>query len=709
VIDEELRAGSGETLFVFPGAGGAARELAGLARVLSGDPRVIALVPLPAPDDTGALTTVEAMATTAVALIRSHQPRGPYRLLGYSLGGIVALEAGQRLREDGEVVSFLGLVDALYDRRYWPGTLFIRASARRSAVHVRGLFGKPPAHAWHELRERGGRLGVRLLGRFNDQGIDDNPPGLTVQQANLVVMSRWRPRVFEGRIVFFTADDTDFGCDLADVWRPWLPGMQVRRIPGKHLDLVHDPGGMDRLAKTVDEALAASTTPRLHTLVATTFRWSCAARLAVELSAAGCKVEAVAPRGSALHKIAAVEGSYALGLIDAAGSLRRAIESSSADLIIPFDDRTRRALHRVYADADPTTEAGARLRGRLERSLGPPDLYPRLYSRVAIMDIAAECGLRCPPTAAVRSAADVTEWLVRHPGPAVLKTDGSWGGRETRVIRTEADVRKAWRQLSRPPAIARCVKRALLERDPWPLRARLTGYRPRLSVQSYVEGAPGNAAVACLDGELLGAVQAEVVQSNGPTGPSTVLRIVEHPEMLEAARAIVDRLQMSGLAGLDFILENGTGRAHLIEVNPRATPTSHLISAEGIDLLASLRSALGYAGPAPRTGRYPDGRVALFPQEMERDPRSVLVDDAYHDVPWHAPDLLELALCDVRSSRSSAMRARLGGLAGTPPASSPLTPLMGRRDPSSNDLLDRGQLAAELATAPANGRPPAAG
>ncbi len=502
--------------------------------------------------------------------------------------------------------------------------------------------------------------------------------------------------------MLFTSDSTEFGCDLADLWRPWLPGMQVRRIPGNHLELVQDPDGTDRLAQAVDEALAASRSPRLRTLVATTFRWSGAARLAVELHASGCVVQAVAPRGSALHKIAAVDRSYALGLIDAAGSLRRAIESSCADLVIPFDDRTRRAMHRIHSDADPTTDAGARLRGCLERSLGPPELYPCLYSRVGIMEIAAECGIRCPPTAAVRSAADITQWLVRNPGPAVVKTDGSWGGREIRVIRAETEVRKAWRQLSRPPGIARCVKRALLERDPWPLRARLTGCRPRLSIQSYVDGEPGNAAVACLDGDMLGAVQAAVVRSNGPTGPSTVLRVVEHPEMLAAARTMVDRLQMSGLVGLDFILENGTGRAHLIELNPRATPTSHLVSAEGIDLLASLRSVLGYAGPPPRTAPYHDGRVALFPQEMQRDPTSVMLSEAYHDVPWHAPDLVEHALADLRSPGSSDMRDRLAGLAGSPPVSSPRAPLARRRrwngtkppadwspHPSSNDLLGR--------------------
>ena len=150
--------------------------------------------------------------------------------------------------------------------------------------------------------------------------------------------------------------------------------------------------------------------------------------------------------------------------------------------------------------------------------------------------------------------------------------------------------------------------------------------------------------------------------------------------MLAAARTMVQRLRMSGLVGLDFVLEYGTGRAHLIEVNPRATPTSHLVSADGIDLLVSLRSALGYAGPPPRTAPYRDGCVALFPGEMERDPTSRMLRDAYHDVPWQAPDLVAHVLADLRSPGSSDLDDLLAGLVGNPTGD-------GSLDASPNDPL----------------------
>jgi biotin carboxylase len=154
-----------------------------------------------------------------------------------------------------------------------------------------------------------------------------------------------------------------------------------------------------------------------------------------------------------------------------------------------------------------------------------------------------------------------------------------------------------------------------------------------------VEGRPANVAAACLDGKLLGAVQAEVIRSNGAFGPSTVIRVIDHPEMLAAATQLVAKLRLTGLCGLDFVLDEKTGRAELIELNPRATPTAHLLSVDGVDLLTSLRLALGRPGPPARTCTYPDGLVALFPLEMQRDPTSPFLTTAFHDVPVERTDL----------------------------------------------------------------------
>src|SRR5690606_1033155 len=55
--------------------------------------------------------TIEEMASAYLAAIREIQPSGPYRLLGWSLGGCIAHAIACRLETEGEVVSELVLLD----------------------------------------------------------------------------------------------------------------------------------------------------------------------------------------------------------------------------------------------------------------------------------------------------------------------------------------------------------------------------------------------------------------------------------------------------------------------------------------------------------------------------------------------------------------------------------------------------------------------
>lgn len=57
--------------------------------------------------------SVQELAREYVMLVQRAQPRGPYRLLGYSFAGSVAYEVAQQLRAKGEEVRFLALLDAV--------------------------------------------------------------------------------------------------------------------------------------------------------------------------------------------------------------------------------------------------------------------------------------------------------------------------------------------------------------------------------------------------------------------------------------------------------------------------------------------------------------------------------------------------------------------------------------------------------------------
>ena len=56
--------------------------------------------------------TVAEIAAEYVQLIRQVQPSGPYQLLGWCVGGVMAVEIARQLRQQQQAVSFLCLIDA---------------------------------------------------------------------------------------------------------------------------------------------------------------------------------------------------------------------------------------------------------------------------------------------------------------------------------------------------------------------------------------------------------------------------------------------------------------------------------------------------------------------------------------------------------------------------------------------------------------------
>jgi non-ribosomal peptide synthase protein (TIGR01720 family) len=95
------------------------------------------------------------MADAYLAALLKQQPQGPYRLVGWSLGGSLALELAARLEARGEEVAFLGLLDC-----YVPGTEIAGDDARHPQAraklveHLQLLAPELPARAWDGLFEQ---------------------------------------------------------------------------------------------------------------------------------------------------------------------------------------------------------------------------------------------------------------------------------------------------------------------------------------------------------------------------------------------------------------------------------------------------------------------------------------------------------------------------------------------------------------------------
>lgn len=376
-------------------------------------------------------------------------------------------------------------------------------------------------------------------------------------------------------------------------------------------------------------------------LLTATLRWPIAARLAIAFANMGCRVEAICPRRHPVVKTREIHKIYPYTMLNPLVSLRAAIKSAAPDLIIPCDDNAAAHLHQLYVLACKAGPSENALRVLIARSLGTPEACVLATARGQLMALAVEEGVRVPETCVIATPGELNSWLAQHGFPAVLKIDCTWGGQGVSIVRSYAEAQCVFGRMTSRPAILNAITRMLLERDPAFFLNALKEARRTITIQVFISGIPANRAVACWQGQVLAGTSVEAIRTQHPTGPATVVRVIENPEMSEAVNRLVRRLGVSGLWGIDFVLEASTGSAYLIEINPRATPICHLPLGLGRNLPAALYAQLAGAPPHARPATINHDVIAMFPGEWHRDHTSPYLRSDYHDIPWDEPELIQ--------------------------------------------------------------------
>ncbi len=103
--------GSNLPFFCVPGAGGRPFYFYQLGRCL-GDDQPLYSFENNLYQELGAITHIEDMASIYIEAMQAVQPQGPYFLGGHSYGGNVAFEMAQQLRNQGQEVALLAIVDS---------------------------------------------------------------------------------------------------------------------------------------------------------------------------------------------------------------------------------------------------------------------------------------------------------------------------------------------------------------------------------------------------------------------------------------------------------------------------------------------------------------------------------------------------------------------------------------------------------------------
>lgn len=182
-------------LFCVHGAGGNVIEFKPLADRL---PKEIPFYGLQAQGVDGKLpfhTSIEEMARSYVAAIRTVDSKGPYRIAGYSGGGVIAYEMAQMLRREGAAVELLVMFDTLAPEEV------------RAPVTTREKIGLLPRMTAPALSKLAMGWFIRLIGEPEKE--PDQTPleivGSRAMVAYLKAQSRYTPAPYSGDLVLFRA------------------------------------------------------------------------------------------------------------------------------------------------------------------------------------------------------------------------------------------------------------------------------------------------------------------------------------------------------------------------------------------------------------------------------------------------------------------------------------------------------------------------
>jgi ATP-grasp domain len=385
-----------------------------------------------------------------------------------------------------------------------------------------------------------------------------------------------------------------------------------------------------------------TTTPNI--LLATTCAWPSAARLAIAFSNFGCRVEVLGPGGQLASKTSAVVRTTTYNPLAPLSSFRRALERPEQDLVVPCDDLAAKHLHELYSEEVRSGRPLSPLAGLLKRSLGDPTAIALVAARGSLIDIARVEKISVPETASLGALGELHNWIDKNGLPAVVKADGTAAGKGVRVVRTRREAELAFLNLKSPPVALWVAKRALIDGDLTQILPFLSRTKSFLCAQRFIPGRDATASIACWEGRLVANINCEVLKVVKPNGPASVVRLIENPQMSEAAAKLARRLNLSGLYGLDFKIDH-LGIAYLIEMNPRATQSSHLRLGPSRDLVGALVGAMRRE-PIDEVKNAPTASpvIALFPNEWQSDPASAFLGTAYHDVPWSEPELVRACM-----------------------------------------------------------------
>ncbi|MBI3897896.1 MAG: amino acid adenylation domain-containing protein [Gammaproteobacteria bacterium] len=248
---ELAAAGNSERpMFLVHGLGGHVAIYADLARRLGERLPIYGLQAAGIDGKRAAHGDLTEMASYYLAAIRERQPRGPYRLGGWSMGGMLVLEMAQQLRTQGQSVELLAMFDTHLPKSQEPSAVLdddaaIKWIAARFGVPAQMLLALPKRMRWRAVLQRA-RKTLILPPEIGEEQLENLA---RICQLHVQALTRYQPLPYDGEVLLFRAHNPTAKAsrrarrhfDTAERWQSLFTKLTEHPVRGNHYAIMREP------------------------------------------------------------------------------------------------------------------------------------------------------------------------------------------------------------------------------------------------------------------------------------------------------------------------------------------------------------------------------------------------------------------------------------------------------------------------------------
>lgn len=208
-----------------------------LAKRLGDDQPVFGLEPVGLDGEAQPLESIPEMAALYIEELKTVQPRGPYRFVGYCMGGAVSLEMARQLERAGDEVDLITVVDSGLptESNYAPNQAFRvqKVLSERGVLALSAFMARAVRARLRRLwRRSSGRAGARLevfhelVERGCRRAFHKYEPGPTKAKILLIRSTH-----------FAESEDKDYHMR----WGELTPDLRVELVESRHETILEEP------------------------------------------------------------------------------------------------------------------------------------------------------------------------------------------------------------------------------------------------------------------------------------------------------------------------------------------------------------------------------------------------------------------------------------------------------------------------------------